>query len=214
MKRDDAVAIIKGRCSKRTNADLDADIVAEMQLQQLELETALVLPWFLLSEIAVASTTAHDERLTLPTLFIREPEEETALWYLKTSDTENPRKALTKDAYDKLVQLFPGEGEPKAYGLVGQYFRLKPTPDAVYQIEMIYYKKDTILDSNIENLWLKNAPDLLIAKTGCVIAGEYLKDMDAFALFSKQLDSASTRYATLWEARDHVGRDYQMGEKP
>lgn len=214
MKRDDAVAIIKGRCSNRKGEDLDPQIVAEMQVQQIELETALVLPWFLLSEIATANTIAHEERLELPDLFIREPEEETALWYYKASDTDNPRKALTKDAYDKLVQQFPGEGEPKAYALVGPYFRLKPTPDKAYPIQMIYYKKDLPLTNNIENAWLKNAPDLLIAKTGCVIAGEYLKDMDAFALFSKQLDSASTRYATLWEARDHVGRDYTMGEKP
>lgn len=216
MLRDDAVALIRTRCSNRaTDVLLEQTIVAELKMAQTELESALVLPWFLLTEIETAETIAHDERLKIPSDFIREPEEETSLWYYKVSDEGDPWKELDKDAYDKLkVKYSAQEGEPKAYALVGSYFRLKPTPDAIYPIKMIYYGRDVPLATNIENKWMKQCPDLMIAKAGLIIASQIVKDADAATGFARSLDEASGRYARLWEARDHTGRDYQMGESP
>lgn len=214
MTRDEAVALVKGRLSNRKDADLDPLIVAEMKLAQIKLESALTLPWFLLSEMSETTTDIGDERVELPEDFLREPEEETALWRYDTDSSNDKWKELSKDAYDKLKVKHDETGAPLAYALVGNYFRLKPTPDKEYPIRMIYYKRDQSLDSGAtENKWLKNTPDLLIAETGFVIASQYLKDQESALIFSEQLKEARTRYSSFWTAREQAGRSYTKGDE-
>lgn len=66
-------------------------------------------------------------------------------------------------------------------------------------------------DVGNENAWLKYVPDLLIAKTGLIIAGEYLKDTDLVTLFGAQQERAVKRLANFETAREEANRSRRMG---
>lgn len=215
MTRDEAVALLKGRLKRVSDTTLDASILAEMKFVQSQLlEGADVLPWFLLSQNLSAVTVVDEERIIVPGTgsrpFLREFEEG-ALW---VQDSENNTwNELQKDDYDALFNRFKDEsGIPRAYALDGEYFRLLPTPDAVYNLRVKAYLRDTALDSNIENNWLKYAADLVIAETGAIIATNYLRDAEIAAKFLADIPVARNRLMVFDEARKHANRSYQMGD--
>ena len=54
-------------------------------------------------------------------------------------------------------------GKPKVYTTIGSEVRLAPTPDAVYTMEMVYYKNwDSLTDASPTNTLLTNNPDVLL----------------------------------------------------
>lgn len=211
MLRDDCVNLIALRIGNRE--DLAAAIVAEMQLAQaLRMEEAgAFVPWFLETEMTTTVTTPGDERILLPSDFLIESEEQ-SLWRYDAA-ADQPLFEMKKDSYDVLVQKYPVPGIPVAYALSANYFLLKPTPDTEYTIKMRYYAKDTVLTSNIENKWLKYAPDLMIAVVGGVMATQYLQNQALAAIFQTEEAMARQRLWTKHEARQHVGRTYSMGEE-
>lgn len=224
MLRDDAVALIKARLGNRTDSALDAQIVTEMiYVQENILEGAVQLPWFLIAENATIQTRPHEERIPLPMspLFLREVDEAAtddagALFrYSQADDEEGPWVPLRKGDYGNMLVKYPQEGRPLQYDLLGDYFRLKPTPDAQYTLRMLYYGRETSLSTgNIENKWLKWCGDLLIAHTGYNVATKIIGDSARAQVFAADLSVAVERAAKVFEAREHVGRTYHMGEKP
>lgn|SRR3990167_2641242 len=209
MNRDTAVSLLKGRLKRASDTALDTTIISEMQfVQGTVLEGAINLPWFLLSENQTASTTIDEERISLPVGFLREYEEG-ALW---VQNDDGTWKELIKDDYDALANRFTTNGKPRYYALDGEYFRLKPTPDAVYALKIRAYVADSVLSTNIENQWLLYATDLLIAETGFIMASRYLRDEPAAQTFRFEADSARTRLFIFDEARKHANRSYQMGD--
>lgn len=210
MLRDEIVAIIKARVFRPGDTSLDAKIVTEMRLVQEQLlENAVVLPWFLLSEFQTISTTIDEERLPLPTNFLRE-HEECSLW-INNPDLDK-FVPLTKDDYDTLLNTYPTAALPVAYALDGKYFRLKPTPDAVYTIKQRVYVRATSLATNIENDWLLYAADLMIGEVGQVIARNYLDNAPLADKFLIDIEKARARLALVEEARLHANRSYTMGD--
>lgn len=213
MTRDEAIALIKGRLKRVTDTTLDASIIAEMQFVQSQtLEGAAILPWFLLSENLSINTVADEERVSVPASagrpFLREFEEG-ALWL---QDTEGTWHELKKDDYDALANALTGTGQPTAYALDGQYFRLKKTPDAVYPLRVKAYLRDLALTSNIENGWLTYAADLLIAETSLIMASKYLRDVDSVPGIVADITMARNRLLVFDEARKQANRSYQMGD--
>mgnify|MGYP006080909057 FL=1 len=66
---------------------------------------------------------------------------------------------------ERLDNLWAGSttGKPRVYTLLGDEVRLGPTPDAVYTMEMLYYKKFTALsDSNTTTELLTDCPDIYL----------------------------------------------------
>lgn len=66
---------------------------------------------------------------------------------------------------ERLDNLWAGSttGKPRVYTLLGDEIRLGPTPDAVYTMEMLYYKKFTALsDSNTTTELLTDCPDIYL----------------------------------------------------
>lgn len=211
MLRDDAVSIIQEQLGYRS--DLSASIVTTMQLAQNQLELGPTLPWFLLSERSYILTTVGDQRVPVPLLFLQEYEE-SALIYVKDSETEY---ILGKKDLDWLFKKFPAGAadeetqEPQYYALRGDYFIIFPVPDAQYALWMTYYKKAQELDSNIENEWLKNAPYLLIGKTGAMLPSSLKTDKMQAQFQAWESEGRATLYGRE-ESRTHVGRDdYAMG---
>ena len=211
MDRDSAVSRVKRNLAFKTGTSLDTDIIEALQDAQVELEKGTTLPWFLESEVSSISTVDGEERVKLPGDFIREWEDD-PLWYYNGDADEAADKwtPLAKDDLEELRRIYPGEGAPEAYQLDIKYFRIFPTPDDEYTLKMIYYKHDTVLTSNVENLWLEHFPWLLIGKAGVTIAAA-LRDKDAVGVFAVLEQDNYTAMVNDTEARRHASRRYIMG---
>lgn len=199
MDRDTAVGLVRLRLGNLQGTFLDSAIVTEMQLQQDTLERGPTLPWFLLSERSDTYTTPGEERIALPVDFLREYEDG-CLFFYSASDTDEPWRGLKKDDWDSLKLAYQNRtGSPEKYAVSDGYFRLFPTPDDLYLLRMIYIRKGSDLTTGnvTDNVWLNNAPDLLIAATAHAIADLYLQN----AALGQRLQVA------VQIARDRVMRD-------
>lgn len=183
MVRDEAVAVVQERLGFRT--DLATNIVSNMQLAQQELEQGLDLPWFLRKfDATLVNTAGNLDLVTLPTDFLEvdDDEERPGLWYLSDS-TWVPlypaeAGAQRQDAYASQYAAFTH------YSILGYNIFLGPiAPTVVTTFRLHYYGKGTLLDSNIENAWLKEAPEVLINAAGVKIAAA-LRDKEAIEVFS------------------------------
>lgn len=211
MTRDEAVSMIKRQLGFRSNQD--ANIVTCLKLAQTQLELQPIKPWFLVSEDSYKRTTTDEERLVLPTDFLEEVEDAVFKYVPDDATTLASEIDLVKDDYDVLRKNFHDTeaGAPQAYCLMGQYFRIFPVPDASYMIRMIYYKKDTVLDSNVENGWLKNVPMLLMGKAGQIISEGPLRDTQATAVFKSWEVQGTLALNGRNVSRDMANRRLQMG---
>lgn len=193
-----------------TDTDLDGEIdsvIRELITQELELEPEL--PWFLLSEEAEANTAIGDDRLAVPTDFLREYEYG-ALW-LKESD--GTLTALPKYEMDVLVRELRGSGKPRAYALTGKYFRLFPTPDQQYTVRMVYYKRSAALNADTDtNEWLTEVPWLVVAGAARVVAEQYLRDGPLADRLQAEYQRARMRLMVADEARRNANLRMEMGD--
>lgn len=214
MLRDAAVSLIASRMGQRT--DLNDAIILEMGLvitTKLE-ENAVITPWFLLTESATSALTIDEERLAVPDDFIVE-DEENPIFVLDTES--NKYLPLKKIGYDEMVWKYKDSENtiPSVYAITGLYFTLRPLPNAAYAVKLRYYGKDPVLvsDGNVENRWLKYAPDLVIAATCAAVARGQIHDVPLAESFNGEIAGAWTRLKILNEARQHANRRYEMGEE-
>lgn len=204
MDRDTAVTIVKRRLARFNDSVMTDYIITEMQAAQQRLEGRPEPPWFLITESAYTTTSANEERIAVPTDFLMEVEGD-ALWI---EDTDGVRTVLKKDDYDSIRTLYSEPGTPKRYALLGNYFRLRPAPDAGYTLHMIYYGSDDVLSTNMENQWLKYMPEILIAETGFVIASQYIMNAAAAAKFASDVQVATGQLRAMNQARLDANRIY------
>jgi len=210
MDRSAAVSRIEETLAFR-GTDKSTAIINRLQDAQVLLERAPVLPWFLQTEVANITTTSGEERIPIPSDFIREWEED-PLWYFVagTGGDDDTWTELAKEDLAFARDKYPGAGAPQVYVLDVKYFRLFPTPDAAYTIKMIYYATDALLTTDIENDWLKYFPYLMIGEAGRVIAAA-LRDKDALATFNEWTGQGRAAMIVDNEARAHSSRRYVMG---
>jgi hypothetical protein len=141
--------------------------------------------------------------------FLREIDQQ-GLWIKAAEDTL--WKKLIKDDYDALYAYYgDGLGKPLQYSLSNDVFTLHPTPDIAYDLRTKVYLREPALTTNIENKWLVNAADLLIAETGMIIASRYLRDDGLVIIFNDDIKQARKRLQDTHEAREHANRSYSMG---
>lgn len=207
MTRDEAIAQIQILLGFRT--DQSANIITCMKTAQVLLESNPIKPWFLLSEKTTRITTVDEPRLSLPDDFLME-HEENGLMYVP-DDTDEDLVLLRKELKDVLDKNYGRDsGAPEAYTLDGNYFRIYPVPDDVYTLEMFYYQQDDVLDSNIENGWLKYAPYLLMGEAGQLIA-QGLRDAKAETIFKEMAMKGRDSLYRENEARKHTNTTPQIG---
>lgn len=213
MTRDEAITRMRRYLGFNTRLD-SAVIVDALKDAQVELESRPELPWFLITEVASISTTAGEQRVAVPSDFIREYEREALYLYNKDDDKEYA--ILEKRDADDLRKEYSEEeddrDEPKFYALDGKYFRLFPIPDDIYTLKLIYYAEDTKLDNNVENEWLKHAPYLMIGLAGMFIA-RMTRDQNARETFQEMAQLSSGQLDREMEAREAANRRYIMGGK-
>ena len=208
MTRDEGVVLIKQVLGFRNN--LDATIVTNMKFAQIRLERSPTKPWWLVSEDSFTTTSATEERIAVPLDFLEEVDQ--AVLKYVPDDPDADEVDLEKDEYDVLRKNFRGKvpGPPEAYALVGGYFRLFPTPDAVYTIRQIFYQDDATLDSNIENGWMKWNPMLLLGLAGGTLAVS-LRDTIAKMEFSAWEAEGRLLMPRMNIAREMANMDMQVG---
>ena len=211
MTRDEGVAMIKEQLGFRTT--LDSSIVNYMLLAQVTLEKAPTKPWFLVSEDTFTSTVANEERVPVPLDFLCETDD-AALRYRPDSYPDLPERELKKEDYDVLREIFrcTENGKPRGYALIGNYFRIAPVPDAVYNLRQLYYKKGTLLSSNIENEWLKEVPLLLLGSAGKLISGP-TRDVRASNVFDGWIATGTAILHNHDSSRASANRNDQIGGK-
>jgi hypothetical protein len=213
MLRDDAVVLVQEKLGYRS--DLKDSIIRNMKLAQSQLELGPTKPWFLLSEDSTTTLTPEESRVGLPDDFLCETED-AALIYVP-DDVDEEEWILGKRDYDTLLKTYKGvvlpsvARPPRYYALRGDYFIIFPKPDAAYTLKMVYYKRGESLDTNIENVWLKQCPYLLMGKAGLLVSPG-LRDLNATNTFNSWEREGRLAMYTRNEDREHAGRDdYQMG---
>lgn len=215
MVIDDAVSEVAARLGNRT--DLNAKIKTQLgNVQEFTLERAPVLPWYLVTEDTWTTTSSGEERLLLPTDFLREFEP-SSLWYYD-STLDAPWNPLTKLDYEDiryaLGRTLTATGKPTHYSMEGKYFRLGPEPDGAYRIQMRYYKQDAnarTLNGQDTNLWLTNSAELLLAMA-CVKMARQLRYRDeAQEQFQRDQVEQENIFFKNHHARIHANRRYVMG---
>lgn len=224
MTRDEAVALVLARCVRTGDTALQTIAQTEMRfaIEQV-LEKRATLPWFLRYGFLAMTASEGNPLVAVPTdvggdtgrNFLREVDEDGSLWILPADGSKYTQ--LVKDDYDALYNQYGSEetasrGIPRFYALSGSNFRLVPTPDADYTLRGDFYIRDTRLTSNIENNWLAEAADLVIAETGIILAGQYLHDDMLLKMFGAAKQEAERRLWQANEARMHSGRQYEGGD--
>jgi len=209
MNRDTAVASIARALGNRT--DQNDNIVAEMQVQQVRLEQDTRLnPWWLESEMSTASTTASEERVAVPANWTAQYELG-GMWIYDPATGVGDETELYKYDIDDLKRTYGNtEGRPKGYARTGLYYRFVPIPDQVYTLRQLYYKKDTVLSSNVSNGWLTYAPELLIARTGMIMA-QNLQNKTAYQIFQSREGTAYNELERACVSKEVRGAELCMG---
>jgi hypothetical protein len=219
MLGSEAVAEVKAYMGFRT--DGDADILNWMRLGQAQLEKnwpTRPLPWFLISERESTSTETDEERIPFPPGFIEEYEQD-ALWYVDENGGEHHLNKFDADDLRKFEQRRTGFNtivtseirSPVSYALTGKYFRLFPKPDAAYTIKMMCYSQDEAPTLVGENLWLANAPYVLIGWAGERFAMA-ARDADALTMFAQMKQSSMAALDIQSVEREMANRRMAMGE--
>lgn len=189
MTKAELIQLLGWRLGDRTDmaarAELELDFVQDNQL-----EGAVWCPWFLVSELSQATTTAGESRLPLPTDFLMEMEES----HLYAVNAEGVAIELVKKDLDVLDRGKVVEGFPAFYAVSGKYFHFYPTPDAAYSVQMRYYAKASrIRDDMVVSPWLQYAADLVLAELGTIIAGKHIQNPEAAAGFASDAKGAWKR---------------------
>ena len=161
-----------------------------------------LLPWFLRATNRYV-LAADISEISLPTDFRREYDHELyALW-------------LTGVGPVMRVEYFSptGAGTLKSgrpcYWIDGNIIRLDRRYLEEIEAEYLYYRKDAVLDSNFENLWLENASQYLVGAAGVKLSG--LENTSAKARFMEMVNSGKASILRQDAAYRFGGRKPQFG---
>lgn len=195
MLRDDLFALLAQRLGNRQ------DLIPRMEtevllLQDTKLEQNVWLPWFLETDTVWTVTVQGDEKVQLPADFLGEIEEQ-ALWRVDGANLI----PLQKMDYDDMLARFSAEGTPRAYAVGNGYIFLWPVPIEEITLRMRYLARAEPLTSNIENVWLKYASDVVIAELGAVLAKQHMQHGELAATFA---EDARLAWDRLYKV--HIGR--------
>ncbi len=210
MTRDEAITLMQQQLGFR--GDQASNLVLYLKLAQQQLELEPGKPWFLVSENLTTSTTPSEARVGVPSSMITEYDDAALFWVPSVGDNAGKELELKKDEYDILVRNYrdSSPSQPKAYALRGDYFVIFPTPDASYQLLINIFKHDVVLDSNVENQWLKECPLLIMGKALQLIATAVRDQVAANTSKDWERQGRLALIAQI-EDRDLSNQELQMG---
>jgi len=224
MIRDTAVTqILKQMGQRQGDTTARADTIAELYNAQNRLERGQLQPWFLIELYTDAAfvTAADSDTVAVPSTFLREVDDQMggdvgSLWYFYQEKWNIVYKEEYSIAFRKWGNATADK--PKRYCLVDEEIMLFPAADDVYELRLLAAFQQTSLDgtygdgaTNVENTWLRYAPDLLIGEAGRILAGGYYRDADAKAHFELMTASSSKRVYDETIARIEAGMLRALG---
>ena len=164
MIRDDAAGRIRQILGFRTdlfNESLDAIREAQEDAEAGELG---FLPWFL-RRTAGYTLPPGEKDLALPDGFIREYDHEKyALWL----EGAGPARRVPYFSPSRAGTL---KSNRPVYWVDENVMKLDRRFDVEIRAEFLYYKRDTVLNSNVENSWLQHGSKYIIGAAGLKLAG-------------------------------------------
>jgi len=194
MIRSAAILEIKRGLGYRTTQD--TTIIAALQEAQRVLELGHTLPNWLITYDEAITVTADSASITLPVRFIRF-HDDYSLYY---TNSDAARVFIPRRNYTEAYQAYVASGEADASDVStdtsGGYPSvvvarnkttaiLIPTPTVGFTAYLSFYQGALVLDGDIENAWLFNAPDVLIGMAGMRCAG-IVRDKGAMEQFSQR----------------------------
>lgn len=135
--------------------------------------------------ITTIQTTAGNAYATLPT---------GVLEVLRIALNTAPKRALTPLSADEMVTEYPNDssGQPANYAVIGGQLQLGPIPDAIYDVEVVYYAALPSLISNSTNWLLTRNPSVYL--WACLIeAAAYIQDADKMTIAQQKYEEAVRR---------------------
>lgn len=209
MTRDEARKQIQDMLGHRK--DLVDDIERALRFVQEELESEATLPFFLRVVDDSLSTTADENIIQRPQDFIRFWDDDPfSLIFTDESGGAATNFPLKKGSQKYLREAFSGETRTMGYSEVGEEFQLFPTPTDAWPLVISYYGKDRVLDSNIENKWLRYLSGLMIGRAGFIVATG-IRDKDAQAFFGALAAAGTEKLNQMSTAQDEAGGRWIMG---
>ena len=145
-----------------------------------------------------ANTVSGSEFYSLPDNFV-------AMRNIQlNTDPKTALEYLTPEQMDR-VNAGSSKGKPKAYSIIGNNIQLRPIPDSVYEIEILYFKYFTALsDSNTTNDMLTFHPDAYLY--GALVEAEpYLQNDKRIQVWSGYYDRAKQDIISSNERDRHSG---------
>lgn len=213
MTGQEVVDLLGYRLGNRT--DLATVALLEMKLAQTRVEGMPTKPWFLEQDYTTSfETTANQEYVNVPTGFLIE-KDEGGLWYQDTTiTTPDQWIEIVKDGYSVMKAYYKDDvaGKPEKYDLIGSKLYLRPIPDAVYPLRLVAFFKDSVIALGSENLWLANAPDVILALAGEVLASRHIQEPNLAKSFANDFTLAYNRMKVEHESHLHTNRTYSMGD--
>lgn len=145
-----------------------------------------------------ASTIINTEYYTLPENYV-------AMRNIQlNTETKTALEYLTPEQMDR-VRAGSTTGKPKAYCIIGNDIQLRPIPDAIYEIEILYFKHFTSLsDSNTTNDMLTYHPDIYLY-AALVEAEPYLNNDKRIQTWAAFYDRAKKDLIDTNERDRHSG---------
>jgi hypothetical protein len=195
MDRDTAILRInRGLGFLRPGHSQTNDIIQCLQEAQRDLEQGKTLPRFLLLEDQTITLNAGSRAVALPSDFLR-ADDGNQLYFI--APDSHLRHYLKQYRYyrDAVIAIESQQrpDQPAATTMVPAVYSIRQSTidfvtiaDNTYTMTWNYYRKDAILDSNIENLWLANADRWLIGEAGIRMAADK-RDAGAVQLFTRMM---------------------------
>lgn len=209
---DFATAITRVSDGLGFRAGLNAKIILRFQEAQRDLERGKSLPWFLVKEDQTLTIPPNSNSAPLPADFLRFYEEE-APRYLGP-DGVTYFVGVQRKPFDAALFSYSQRtaGAPRVFAVRSNSLYFMPGADANgLTLLWSYYGRGTqLVSENDENVWLDNAPDLLIGEAGMRLAAD-LRDIDAVAVFKNIRDSARDALMREIVAREEDARRRRMG---
>lgn len=190
------------------------NIVLALQEAQKELEQGKTLPKFLIQEFQGLLLLAGNNSVALPTGFLR-INDQVKPYYIATGDTQNTYLPVVRDFSVGQERYYLGtafSGAPRAFTVMKSSIQFYNTAaDKNYTILWSYYKSAAVLDTDIENEWLTNAPNWLIGEAGWRMAQD-LRDKDAVVIFDNLRKTGRDAAFREMVASEEASGQVMMGE--
>lgn len=144
------------------------EVIESIQEAQDDLERGVTLPRFLLKEAETLALVAQTSTVALPSDFLRRSDNRP---YFREHANDRATRLVWRD-YDVAAEGYDQVSAevPRVISIRNEVIYFFPAPERALTVYWDYYQKGAKLEQDGTNIWLDNAPLLLVAAAGMKIA--------------------------------------------